>query len=122
LYLYGWNLVPIKLVFAANLLVAKQTFLCQFCSQTNWVASANWRAKNWRSGHLNGFSVIWNLFCFFIFPKIYDRFQILQKYTTTAIPHGVWAQQPYHTAAGGAIVFQTPCGVPFMNSTRAVVL
>jgi hypothetical protein len=24
--LYGWNLVPIKLVFAANLLVAKQTF------------------------------------------------------------------------------------------------
>jgi hypothetical protein len=61
-------------------------------------------------------------FVFFIFPKIYDRFQILQKYTTTAIPHGVWAQQPYHTAAGGAIVFQTPCGVPFMNSTRAVVL
>jgi hypothetical protein len=51
-----------------------------------------------------------------IFPKIYDRFQILQNYTTTAISQSDWTQPPYHTVVGGAIVFQPPCGTVFVNS------
>jgi hypothetical protein len=50
---------------------------------------------------------------FLIFPKIYDRFQVLQNYTTTAVR--VWVQTSYHTAVGGAIVFQPPCGTTFVN-------
>jgi hypothetical protein len=50
------------------------------------------------------------------FPKIYDRIEILQNYSTTTISHGVWAQPPHDTAVGGATMFQPSCGMTFVNS------
>jgi hypothetical protein len=31
------------------------------------------------------------------------KFQILQNYTTTVVPHDVWVQTSYHTAVGGVM-------------------
>jgi hypothetical protein len=55
---------------------------------------------------------------FYNFPSIYNRFQILQNYTTTAAPHDVWVQTPYHMAVGGATEFQPQCGMAFVKSAN----